>query len=65
MLTFAENLVAEDWFEKIHLGDDDWSELYSLYEHMRDKKGLPWHAMFDTLQSVAALMMLGDWNGKK
>jgi len=60
--TFQENLAAAEWFDKQSLNNDDWSELYSLYEHMRDKKGIPWEAMQMTLEGVATLMMENKWH---
>jgi len=64
MSIFRENIVAEYWFEQQSaLGDENWSELYSLYEHMRDHVGLPYQAMRTILEETRDLMLLGKWNG--
>ena len=63
-LTFSENLAADYWFEQTSVGDDDWSELYSLFEHMRDHVGLPYQSIFPVLQEVHDLMLLDKWHGK-
>ena len=64
MITFRENISAKYWFEQQCLGDDDWSELYSLFEHMRDHVGLPWETIQSTLEEVASLMNSDKWHGK-
>ena len=64
MSIFSENLLAEQWFNQQNgLGDNDWSELYSLYEHMHEHVGLYWEAIRPVLEETSLLMMEGKWNG--
>ena len=54
MLTFREKNAIEEWFETIdYLGDDAYSEIYSLYERMVEK-GYPYPTIMETLPMMAA-----------
>ncbi len=63
-MTFRDRIAADEWFDNQHLGDEDWTELYSLYEHMHEHVGLYWEAIQPVLEEVSQLMLEGKWNVK-